>query len=107
MNFVILKYPKSEDKEVNQTFKNKVREIINLSDNNNDLVYRSGVKFEFSEDGNYNPEIMKFINYVVSLPDQKIEIGKKKEALEDLFRKEFQNFFTRIQSEKKLKEMKF
>ena len=107
LNFVILKYPKSEDKEVNQTFQNKVREIINLSDNSNDLVYRSGVKFEFRQDANYNSEIMKFLNYVVSLPDQKIEIGKKKETLEDLFHKEFQNFFKRIQSEKKLKKMKF
>ena len=47
LNFVILKYPKSEDKEVNQTFKSKVKEVSNLSDNTNDLVYRSTIKFEY------------------------------------------------------------
>ena len=58
LNYIILKYPKSEDKEVNQTFKNKVVEVNNLSHNSNDLVHRSGVKFQFREDGNYNSEIM-------------------------------------------------
>ena len=77
LNFVILKYPKSEDKEVNQTFKNKVREVHNLSDNTNDLVYRSGIKFEYEQDGDYNSKIMEFLNYVISLPDEKISIDEK------------------------------
>ena len=45
LNYIILRYPKSEDKEVNQTFKNMISEVHNLTDNNNDLVFRSGVKF--------------------------------------------------------------
>ena len=107
LNYVILKYPKSEDKEVNQTFKNEVREVNNLSDNNNDLVYRSGIKFEYREDQNYNSKIMEFLNYVVSLPDQKIMVDGKELELEETFHKELKNFFQGIESQKKLEKMKF
>ena len=58
LNYIILRYPKSEDKEVNQTFKNLISEVHNLADNSNDLVFRSGVKFHFRDDGNYNSQIM-------------------------------------------------
>ena len=69
LDYAILKFPKSEDKEINQSFKKAIREVDSLSNNNNDLVFRSGVKFTYHEDGNYNSEIMEFLNYVVSLPD--------------------------------------
>ena len=74
LDYIILKYPKSEDKEVNQAFKNLVSEVINLTDNANDLVHRSGVKFRFREDGNYNSQIMEFLNYMIQLPDEKVKV---------------------------------
>ena len=70
----------------------------NLSDNNNDLVYRSGIKFEYREDQNYNSKIMEFLNYVVSLPDEKIIVDGKEHYLEETFHKELKNFFQRIES---------
>ena len=41
----IMQYPKSEDKEFNLIFANKITEVDNLNSNNHDLVNRSGVKF--------------------------------------------------------------
>ena len=41
LDYIILRYPKSEDKEVNQTFKNMISEVHNLADNNNDLVFQN------------------------------------------------------------------
>ena len=78
LSYIILKFPKSEDKEVNQTFKKIVIEENNLADNKNDLVYRSKVKFEYKEDENYNTQIMQFLNYVIELPDEKNIANEKK-----------------------------
>ena len=111
LNYIILKYPKSEDKEVNQTFKNIVSEVINLDDNDNDLVFRSGVKFHFREDGNYNSQIMQFLNYMMQLPDEKIRFKTEEKeeewTLNDLFQKEVGNFFRRIEDKEKMEKMKF
>ena len=73
--YYIMQYPKSEDKEFNQTFASKISEIDNLNSNNHDLVYRSKakdpqIKFEFRKDGNYNSDIMRFLNYVIDLANQ-------------------------------------
>ena len=62
LDYEILKYPKSEEKEVNLAFKEVVEEVDNVNTNDNDLVLRSGVKFYFSETENYNSEIMRFLN---------------------------------------------
>jgi len=35
-----------------------------------DLIYKSGYKFEYESDGNYNSQIMQFLNYVIRLPNQ-------------------------------------
>ena len=48
LDYEILKYPKSEDKEINQAFKKIVKEIDNFHSNEIDLVYQSEVKFEYS-----------------------------------------------------------
>ena len=69
INYLIEKYPKSEEKEFNIAFANKIKPVENLENNENDLVYRSRVVFDFQRNGNYNPSIMRFLNYVISLPD--------------------------------------
>lgn len=35
-----------------------ISSVDNLESNENDLIYRSGVKFEYHENGNYNKKIM-------------------------------------------------
>lgn len=40
-----------------------------ISENDYDLVYKSKVRFIYEKDGNYNSEIMNFINYVIALPN--------------------------------------
>ena len=107
LDYLILKYPKSEEKEINQNFKKVLKPVDNLSSNENDLVFRSGVSFRFSQDANYNSEIMKFLNFVISLPDTPIELDDQHTiSLENLFHEEVGNFFRRIEDEEGLKLMK-
>ena len=111
INYLIEKYPKSEEKEYNLTFANKIKLVENLENNENDLVFRSKVEFEFNERGNYNSAIMKFLNYVLTLPDEKVSLGKEggKEKfvkLEDLFHREMGNFFRKIFSKQEVLNMK-
>ena len=49
-----------------------------MEDNQNDLVYKSKVLFNYRHDGNYSKEIMRFLNYIIELPNLKIEVQGKK-----------------------------
>ena len=54
---------------------------------------------------------MKFLNYVIELPDKeiKVKVEEKEEGwtVENLFLREINNFFRKIEDKEKLKEMKF
>ena len=56
--YLLLKYPQSEELEMSMSLAGAITEVDNFSMNDNDLVWRSGVKFEYSADGNYNKSIM-------------------------------------------------
>ena len=43
-----------------------------MDNNDYDLVYKSGVDFSYQESGNYNSQIMKFLNYIISLPEKRM-----------------------------------
>lgn len=107
LEYLILKYPKSEEKEVNQNFKRVLKPVDNLSSNENDLVFRSGVGFKHSPDANYNSKIMEFLNFVISLPDTPVELEGQTVPLEDLFHEEVGSFFRRIEDEEELKLLQF
>lgn len=38
------------------------------------MVYKSGVKFNLVESGNYNTQIMQFLNYIIKLPNSEIKL---------------------------------
>ena len=46
VDYEILKYPKSEDKEINLAFKKAIVEVDNLANIENDLLYRTNTKFK-------------------------------------------------------------
>ena len=71
---MLLKYPKSEEKEINQLLANTISSVDNFDSNSNDLIYQSGIKFEFSHDKNYNSTIMEFLNFLISMPNKCEEI---------------------------------
>ena len=54
---------------------------------------------------------MEFLNYVIELPDKeiKVKVEEKEEGwtVEDLFLKEINNFFRRVEDKEQLKKMKF
>ena len=54
MGYLLLKYPQSEETEKSMGLAGMITELDNFSNNENDLVWRSGIKFKYSEDGNYN-----------------------------------------------------
>ena len=67
--YLIYQYPKSEEMEINLTFSNLIRKVDKYDDNDNDFVFMSGIKFEYSETGEYYQQIMKFLNYLLELPN--------------------------------------
>ena len=44
-----------------------------MESNDYDLVYKSKVDFSYQESGNYNSQIMKFLNYIIQLPNKTVE----------------------------------
>lgn len=85
--FYLKMYPQSEESEINLSLLNSISETDNFLSNKNDLVFRSGVKFGFSESKDYYSKIMKFLNYVIDLPNETIEnlTGQKTTLGEEFF----------------------
>ena len=69
--FAKANYPKSEVKGTNLKLAKMVGDLNNMSSNVNDLVYRSGIKFRKKQSGDYTPEILSFINYLLDLTKEK------------------------------------
>ena len=44
----------------------------NFASNENDLIFKSGKKFRYSESKEYNSQIMEFLNYIIDLPEEEI-----------------------------------
>lgn len=44
-----------------------------MESNDYDLVYKSKVNFNYQASGNYNSQIMKFLNYIIELPSKMMD----------------------------------
>ena len=55
---------------MNKRLSDLIRTVDNYESNENDLIARSGVKFEYKESGIYYSEIMRFVNYLIHLPNE-------------------------------------
>ena len=58
------KYPQTETKEVNLKLSKLIKPIDNYNSTYYDYVFNSSVKFVLNDDGDYNSDIMKFLNYL-------------------------------------------
>ena len=54
MGYLLLKYPQSEEAEASMSLAGVITELDNFNNNDNDLIWRSGIKFKYSKEGNYN-----------------------------------------------------
>ena len=115
MPYLIYKYPKSESSEINLKFANLIRNVDTYDDNENDFIFMSGVHFQYSESGHYFKEIMRFLNYIIKLPDEKetIEVNedekgvkKKQISLEDYFQRDMNLLFKKVYNEEEVKKMR-
>lgn len=97
--YFCIKYPMSEELEVNLELTNKIVEVNSIGDNCNDLVFKSGIKFEFREDGNYNQEIMRFINYFIELPNQVVDRNRENYTMYKQFFDDMEDFFRKVETE--------
>lgn len=70
--YYMRKYPQSEESQVNWSLTKNLNEVDNFESNNNDEVFWSKVKFQYTESQDYNDEIMKFLNYIIGLPNQEM-----------------------------------
>ena len=89
------KYPLSEEKNYISL---DVKETNTMLDNENDLLFKSKVKFRYSETKNYNSEIMKFLNYLITLTNCEIEDQKtqKSKRSDDDFFQTIEGIFEKI-----------
>lgn len=85
------KYPLSDNTtEINKKLVRTISKINNLDINTNNLILNSGLSFDFDHTGNYNEEIMKFINYITQITEVKDETGKTRyQRFEDFCEKLF------------------
>ena len=100
---MLLKYPQSEEAEVNLTLANTITEVDNFGSNQNDLVYRSQVQFAYSQNGDYDSTIMSFINYLISLPDSAVEGDER--SLADSFFEDMESIFKKLKDEEETRKM--
>ena len=75
MSYFLLKYPQSESSEINQKLNKIISHTNTLKSNENNLLIKSQVKFQYRQGGNYNDLIMKFINYIIETVDEEDEEG--------------------------------
>ena len=61
------KYPLTDGEGGNAAFEKQVVPQNNIDDDQYDLVSKSGVVFKLKESGNYNSEIMEFLNNLIEL----------------------------------------
>ena len=102
--YFLLKYPLSEDSQTSIGFSRKVIQKDNKQSNQNDLIFRSKVKFEWREDENYNSKIMEFLNFLIDLPDAPFN-GKDNKLVDEFF-KDMEGIFTSIEKEDQMLRMK-
>ena len=58
MPYMLLKYPEPKNKGCNLKFASAIKEVDSLDNVENDLIYRSGIKFTYEKDGDYSSQIM-------------------------------------------------
>lgn len=74
-----------------------VGNMNNMNSNQNDLIYRSGIKFRKKQSGDYTPEILTFINYLIDLTKEKGQSNQ--ETLFMKFYRDMDQFFSKVNSQ--------
>lgn len=69
--YYLLRYPQSENKEVNLSLAKEIETINTMDSNENNLIIKSNINFKYRENGDYSEEIMRFFNYLISIPTLK------------------------------------
>ena len=64
--YMQIKYPLTKDTKPNKALKNLIFKINNLGNDEHDMVMKSGVDFKLKNEANYTPEIMKFLNFLIT-----------------------------------------
>lgn len=72
------------------------------TENDIDLVYKSGVTFKMSESGNYSSEIMLFFNWIMRLPNLQLD---RSGTLYESFYKDVGSLFKMVENEKEMMDM--
>ena len=75
------------------------------------MVFRSGVKFKFESSGNYNSQIMEFLNYAIKLPNKVASFDSDESSQKDLtlgkkFMKDMEKIFRKVEVQENVFNMK-
>lgn len=66
LSYMQIKYPLTKDSKPNKTLQSLISKINNLGNDQLDYVMKSNVIFKLKETDNYTPEIMKFLNFILT-----------------------------------------
>ena len=77
------------------------------------MVYRSGVKFVYTNAKDYNSQIMELINYIIELPKSKLTVTKVEDSIKsnkqmelgECFYLEMEYLFKKIYHESKTRQI--
>ena len=67
ISYYLLKYPQSMGTEINKKLLKEILSTNVLDSNANNILFESGIQFNYREDGMYNDSIMKFVNHLLEL----------------------------------------
>ena len=90
-----------------------IGKVDNFQNNDNDLVFRSGVKFSYTSAKDYNSQIMEFINYIIELPKSKLTVTKSEDSVKkvkemelgECFYLEMEYLFKKVYNESKARQI--
>ena len=97
--YMQIKYPLTKDTKPNKSLKSLIYKINNLGNDEHDMVMKSGVKFELKKSANYTPEIMKFLNILITKQTYPCNVkGRSKKELSyfEFFYETMETIFTSI-----------
>jgi hypothetical protein len=93
------KYPMTESSDVNKSLDDSVKPTDKTDALENDLLFKSGVVFTYREDGNYNRDIMDFLNWLMKEIDSKSDTSFSGKTVYEEFYNYISSIFENVYNE--------
>jgi hypothetical protein len=99
LSYMQIKYPLTKDTKPNKALQSLLFKVNNLGNDEHDMVMKSGVQFRLKKEANYTPEIMKFLNSLITKQTEPCQVkGRTNKELTyfEFFYETMESIFTSI-----------